>query len=491
MTTRMIDGKLIKFSKVLKVAPVGTRHVYDIEVRDTHNYFANGVNVHNCEFHTMLTEYGAKYGTEFFRMKDIYLKYFHKNIELYPAGPSKRALRGRTRFLCLTGDSLVNTNRGLIPIRDKRLIGHTTFAGTSPREIIGHVFNGYRQTFDLTLDNGLALSGTEDHKVAVYAQGRLAWKEIQDLTLDDYVVCSVGGSFPDSLPLTLAKPKRQESRIEKVVKFLQKNTSFTIDDLFYKIRNFSNRNAVTAVTSRLVREGYVVKKKRSAADGIFDFYKTSKDIEKFLPKRRGKICRLRDKIVYPAEMTVDLAKVLGYLVADGSYSLAANTEISFGTTSFEKFNDFLHCFKTVFGFTPRHKEGRILPSGQRAYGARNGLDLLKDFLVYLGLDPKNSATKSVPWSIFEAPRKAVVAFLSSAISCDGDVGHTVGYNSLSKQLCLDMQLLFFKLGYPCHVRTEGPRMWRLILKPYTASLFRKEYIGKDKRTIELLSRFAR
>ncbi len=50
-------------------------------------------------YHEMLEEYGRKYGTEFFRLKDIYLKYFHKNIELYPAGPSKRALRGRTRFL--------------------------------------------------------------------------------------------------------------------------------------------------------------------------------------------------------------------------------------------------------------------------------------------------------------------------------------------------------------------------------------------------------
>lgn len=50
-------------------------------------------------YHEMLDDYGKKYGTEFFRMKDIYLKYFHKNIELYPAGPSKRALRGRTRFL--------------------------------------------------------------------------------------------------------------------------------------------------------------------------------------------------------------------------------------------------------------------------------------------------------------------------------------------------------------------------------------------------------
>jgi hypothetical protein len=50
-------------------------------------------------YHAMLTDYGSKYGTEFFRMKDIYLKYFHKNIELGPASPSKRALRGRTRFL--------------------------------------------------------------------------------------------------------------------------------------------------------------------------------------------------------------------------------------------------------------------------------------------------------------------------------------------------------------------------------------------------------
>lgn len=99
--TVVINGKEIKVAKVRSVVPTGTRHVYDIEVRDTHNYFANGVNVHNCSFHEMLTEYGSKYGTEFFRMKDIYLKYFHKNIELYPAGPSKRALRGRTRFLTL------------------------------------------------------------------------------------------------------------------------------------------------------------------------------------------------------------------------------------------------------------------------------------------------------------------------------------------------------------------------------------------------------
>lgn len=51
------------------------------------------------EYHAMLDDYGKRLGIEFYRFKDQYLRYEHKNIELYPAGPSKRALRGRTRFL--------------------------------------------------------------------------------------------------------------------------------------------------------------------------------------------------------------------------------------------------------------------------------------------------------------------------------------------------------------------------------------------------------
>lgn len=51
------------------------------------------------DYHAMLDDYGKRLGIEFYRFKDQYLRYEHKNIELYPAGPNKRALRGRTRFL--------------------------------------------------------------------------------------------------------------------------------------------------------------------------------------------------------------------------------------------------------------------------------------------------------------------------------------------------------------------------------------------------------
>ena len=34
--------------KMLKKKTVGQRRVYDIEVEDVHNFYANGINVHNC-----------------------------------------------------------------------------------------------------------------------------------------------------------------------------------------------------------------------------------------------------------------------------------------------------------------------------------------------------------------------------------------------------------------------------------------------------------
>lgn len=70
------------------------------------------------EYHKMLDHYGNLHGIEFYRQKDEYLRYGHKNLELYPAGPSKRGLRGRTRWLSAI-DEL-----GWFPIADSVKRGH-------------------------------------------------------------------------------------------------------------------------------------------------------------------------------------------------------------------------------------------------------------------------------------------------------------------------------------------------------------------------------
>lgn len=51
------------------------------------------------DYHAMLDEYQSKHGEELYKLKDTFLLYKHRRIIIYPAGPDKRILRGRTRFL--------------------------------------------------------------------------------------------------------------------------------------------------------------------------------------------------------------------------------------------------------------------------------------------------------------------------------------------------------------------------------------------------------
>ena len=50
------------------------------------------------QYHEMLDFYGQKYGTELYRQKDIYLRYFHKGLKFYPTHPNGNILRGDTRI---------------------------------------------------------------------------------------------------------------------------------------------------------------------------------------------------------------------------------------------------------------------------------------------------------------------------------------------------------------------------------------------------------
>jgi hypothetical protein len=96
--TITVDGNEIRLSKVASVAPIGLRKTYDIEVEDTHNFYAAGINVHNCEYHGMLKFFEERYGEKLLKFNDTYVAYPTRGLLCYPAGPDKRVLRGRTRY---------------------------------------------------------------------------------------------------------------------------------------------------------------------------------------------------------------------------------------------------------------------------------------------------------------------------------------------------------------------------------------------------------
>lgn len=53
------------------------------------------------EYHALLNSISSKRGQEIFQInpQGLYIRYFHRNLEFYPSGPSKRALAGDTRVI--------------------------------------------------------------------------------------------------------------------------------------------------------------------------------------------------------------------------------------------------------------------------------------------------------------------------------------------------------------------------------------------------------
>lgn len=50
------------------------------------------------KYHALLDHYQRKYHQEFYKLKDTFVLYKHRKLTVYPAGPDKRVLRGRTRI---------------------------------------------------------------------------------------------------------------------------------------------------------------------------------------------------------------------------------------------------------------------------------------------------------------------------------------------------------------------------------------------------------
>jgi len=110
---------------------------------------------------------------------------------LGPAGTGK----------CVAGDSLIVTNRGLVPIahiprywwtdptsgrvRGLQVLSVTPEGNVALRAASHWLDTGVKETLTITLRRGMRLQGTPEHPVLVLTDGRLVWKKLGDLTVGD------------------------------------------------------------------------------------------------------------------------------------------------------------------------------------------------------------------------------------------------------------------------------------------------------------------
>ena len=196
---KIIEGKPLTFERVVSKKPVGVRHVYDIEVHGVHNYYANGINVHNCNFHKCLDHASEKYGIEVYRKKDEFIKYYHKGLRFYPSNPQSQTLRGD----CLTGNTLINTSAGFVHFAEldfKKGLHPTDDVIDTPegQRKVSHTYKKVdREIIKVTTKNGFELKGTPEHPVLVLTpELEYKWRRLDALVEGDYIVSKTTRNQP-------------------------------------------------------------------------------------------------------------------------------------------------------------------------------------------------------------------------------------------------------------------------------------------------------
>jgi len=147
----------------------------------------------------------------------------------------------------------------------------------------------------------------------------------------------------------------------------------------------------------------------------------------------------------PDEMTPELARVLGYLISEGS--IEKNGRVSFCNSDDRLHKDYINCFRKVFGISPKDEGGYTTEGGKYVhYSGINSSKLVK-FLSAIGCGVKTARYKEVPWSILQSPKHIAKEFLITFFEGDGCAWEDqIFFSSSSKKMLSQMQSLLLRFG---------------------------------------------
>jgi len=156
-----------------------------------------------------------------------------------------------------------------------------------------------------------------------------------------------------------------------------------------------------------------------------------------------------EDVTIPQELTPELARLLGYLIAEGSCTEARR--IGFGNSDQEVNTDFADCVEAVFGYRPKFHLNLSMPVTTKPfYQTEISRQQATEFLYALGIGGY-AAEKTVPRIIRLAPKHLVAEFLRAYFEGDGgseDVEdkQAVTACSMSGRLLQEIQLLMLNMG---------------------------------------------
>lgn len=165
--------------------------MYDITIDSKdHVYFCNGILTHNCAEELRLVANVFKEQTwihAFNTGQDV-----HKLTAIKIFGEENYCKEARKKAKCISGDSLLYTDSGIIPIREvnsSRTIGEPVdvdFKLATPEgfcKCSKFIYNGIKQTLKFNMNNGDTLEVTPDHLI----RSNNKWVYAKDLKEKDFI----------------------------------------------------------------------------------------------------------------------------------------------------------------------------------------------------------------------------------------------------------------------------------------------------------------
>lgn len=151
---------------------------------------------------------------------------------------------------------------------------------------------------------------------------------------------------------------------------------------------------------------------------------------------------------FPKELTEDYAYLLGLLIGDGRCTSKDGVQLCVCEKQMKEAVQDL--FKRLFG-----KKGKIFGHWAHYCGVE-----LRAYLAQLGLDYSRSWQKSVPASVFKAPKNVVAAFIRGLFDTDGTIRPTgrnnnsldIKLTTTSEKLATDVQQLLLNFGIITHIQ---------------------------------------
>ncbi|HEY9857093.1 MAG TPA: LAGLIDADG family homing endonuclease [Stenomitos sp.] len=191
--------------------------------------------------------------------------------------------------------------------------------------------------------------------------------------------------------------------------------------------------------------------------------------------------------VLPTELTPELARYLGYLVAEGTTTYHYVT--GFCQENAEVANDVAGLVEQLFGLQlkPQVRHDQWNGRDYRIEGRKH-----RAFLAHLGIDYVRAAEKRIPDCILKAPKPAVAEFLRGYFEGEGAIGAQYGIEvaSASETLMCQLHVLLLNFGVVAKLRARINKRnqrpyYYLNIKGANVSLFEREigFVSTKKRAL--------